>query len=77
MHRRTGTPLSGSFDSAVAGLDEDECVTSAVLEWKYEVQEAVHINFDGLDSMLSGRMASKSLWTKNKEVGNGGVRVVE
>lgn len=53
MHRRTGTPLSGSFDAAVAGLDEDECVASAVLVWKFEVEETVHNDFDGLGSMLS------------------------
>ena len=53
MHWRTGTPLSGSFAYAVAGLDEDDCVTSAVLEWKYEGEEMVHYTSDGLDNLLS------------------------
>ena len=53
MHWRTGTPLSGSFDSAVAGLDEDDCMTSAVLEWKYEGEKMVHYTSDGLNNLLS------------------------
>lgn len=53
MRRWTSTPWSGSFDSAVAGLDKDECVTAAVLEGKYEVEETVRNTSDGLDSMLS------------------------
>lgn len=53
MHWRTETPLSGSFDSAVAGLDEDDCVTSAVLEWKYEGEQIVHYTCDGLHNLLS------------------------
>ena len=53
MHWRTGMPLLGSFDSAVAGFDEDDCVTSAVLGWKYENEEMEHYTSDGLDNLLS------------------------
>ena len=55
MHWRTGMPSSGSFDSAVASLGEDDCVTSAVLGWKYEDEEMVHCTSDGLDNLLSSK----------------------
>ena len=55
--QRTGTPLSVSFDSAVAGFDEGDCETSTIFGQRDEDEEREYVTSN----------AEKSTWWNDEE----------